>query len=92
MHLFWSYGTYYSCSPCIGWMCSCCKKAPVLVLTPTLGLVLQIPSLFPRALESFMRLPPANDESGRWGWVDRWLRCIPLDGEAQGFFSALPHR
>ena len=23
-------------------------------------------------------------------WVDRWLRCVPLEGEAQGFFAALP--
>ncbi|GIL57412.1 hypothetical protein Vafri_12576, partial [Volvox africanus] len=24
-------------------------------------------------------------------WVDQWLRCIPLEGEAQGFFAGLPH-
>lgn len=25
-------------------------------------------------------------------WVDQWLRCLPLEGEAQGFFAGLPHR
>ncbi|KXZ46648.1 hypothetical protein GPECTOR_41g612 [Gonium pectorale] len=25
-------------------------------------------------------------------WVDQWLRCVPLEGEAQGFFAGLPHR
>ncbi len=25
-------------------------------------------------------------------WVDLWLRCVPLEGEAQGFFAGLPAR
>ncbi|GFR44710.1 hypothetical protein Agub_g5710, partial [Astrephomene gubernaculifera] len=24
-------------------------------------------------------------------WADQWLRCVPLEGEAQGFFAGLPH-
>lgn len=26
------------------------------------------------------------------GWLDCWLRCLPVEGEAQGFFAALPYR
>lgn len=28
----------------------------------------------------------------REAWLDCWLRCLPLEGQAQGFFAALPHR
>jgi nucleoid-associated protein YgaU len=28
----------------------------------------------------------------REAWLDCWLRSLPLEGQAQGFFAALPHR
>jgi hypothetical protein len=28
----------------------------------------------------------------REAWLDCWLRTLPLEGQAQGFFAALPHR
>lgn len=28
----------------------------------------------------------------REGWLDCWLSCLPLEGQAQGFFAALPIR
>jgi hypothetical protein len=28
----------------------------------------------------------------REAWIDCWLHTLPLEGQAQGFFAALPHR
>jgi hypothetical protein len=28
----------------------------------------------------------------REAWLDCWLQTLPLEGQAQGFFAALPHR
>lgn len=36
--------------------------------------------------------PKLAVQLSRAGWLDCWLRCLPVEGEAQGFFAALPYR
>jgi hypothetical protein len=42
----------------------------------------------PAAVPAAAGLPQLSREA----WLDCWLRSLPLEGQAQGFFAALPHR
>jgi hypothetical protein len=37
-------------------------------------------------------IPKLAAQLSHAGWLDCWLRCLPVEGEAQGFFAALPYR
>ncbi|DBA78596.1 TPA: hypothetical protein ACH3X1_008526 [Trebouxia sp. C0004] len=45
-----------------------------------------LPQLFLQALEAFKAQPSTEHLE----WVNRWLQCIPLPGEAEDFFAPLP--
>lgn len=46
-----------------------------------------LPDLFCKALDSFKALPGQDSLL----WVNRWLQCIPLQGEVRSFCARLPH-
>lgn len=54
-----------------------------------MGGQLVLPPSLPQQQQSGLSVLP------RWSresWLDCWLRCLPLEGQAQGFFAAFPLR